>query len=176
MVLAAILMVLLLAFVAFAVDLGYIMLAKTQLQVAADAAALAAASSMGDRDELIDNAQEIGELNYVGGTAVKIQSADVVIGTWDPNQSNPSDRFTPLADQSQPGNRRIAGMHTNCDSRTILADCPMRLGSIREHRRPLAVALNRQRDRSIKQIHRRAIAPLGVPAQKRDGLCITIAP
>jgi Flp pilus assembly protein TadG len=104
LVLAAILMVVVLGIVAFAVDLGYILLAKTQLQVAADAAALAAASSIGDRDKLIENAQEIGELNHVGGSAVKIQSADVVVGTWDSNQANPSNRFAPLADQSQPSN------------------------------------------------------------------------
>jgi Flp pilus assembly protein TadG len=104
LVLSAILMVVVLGIVAFAVDLGYIMLAKTQLQAAADAAALAAASSIGDRDKLIENAQEIGELNHVGGSAVKIQSADVVVGTWDPYQANPSDRFVPMSDQSQPSN------------------------------------------------------------------------
>ena len=46
-VLAALLMVVLFAMVAFAVDLGYITLVRTQLQAAADSAALAAAGASG---------------------------------------------------------------------------------------------------------------------------------
>ena len=45
-VLAAILMVVMLGFVAFGVDVGYMLLVKTQLQVAADSAAMAAAANM----------------------------------------------------------------------------------------------------------------------------------
>jgi Flp pilus assembly protein TadG len=104
LVLAAVFMIVMFALLAFSIDLGYIVLAKTQLQAAADAAALAAASSMGDREALVTNAQDIGKKNHVGGSEVKIQSADVVVGTWDPSQVNPSNRFAPLADQSQPSN------------------------------------------------------------------------
>jgi Flp pilus assembly protein TadG len=104
LVFAAILMIVLLGIIAFSVDLGYIMLAKTQLQTVADAAALAAAGSLGNGNEFIENAQAIGELNHIGKNTVKIQSADVVVGTWDPSQANPSNRFIPLGDQSQPSN------------------------------------------------------------------------
>jgi Flp pilus assembly protein TadG len=46
-VLSAILMVAMLAMVAFGVDVGYMMVVRTQLQTAADSAALASASIMG---------------------------------------------------------------------------------------------------------------------------------
>jgi uncharacterized membrane protein len=39
-------MVVMLGFVAFGVDVGYMLLVKTQLQVAADSAAMAAAANM----------------------------------------------------------------------------------------------------------------------------------
>jgi hypothetical protein len=84
LLLAALLMVLLLAVVAFAVDIGRIVLVRTQLQVAADSAALAAASEV--TDSLADRvaiAQRYADAHRAGGTAVKLNAADVVFGVWD---------------------------------------------------------------------------------------------
>ena len=50
LVLAAFLMVLMLGMVAFAVDCGYMVLVRSQLQGAADAAAMAAAEVMGSTE------------------------------------------------------------------------------------------------------------------------------
>ena len=47
LILAALMMVFMLAMIAFALDIGYIVLVRTQLQVSADSAAMAAAASMG---------------------------------------------------------------------------------------------------------------------------------
>lgn len=50
LVLTAILMILMFAFLAFAVDLGYLAMARTQLQRTADSAAIAAAGSLLDAE------------------------------------------------------------------------------------------------------------------------------
>ncbi|MBN2578257.1 MAG: VWA domain-containing protein [Pirellulales bacterium] len=98
MLLTVFLIVVMLGIIAFAVDFGYIVMARTQLQVAADAAVLAAASSI--QDDPIAKAQDIGARNKVGSQPVQILAADVVKGTWDKDTRT----FSPFADQSQLGN------------------------------------------------------------------------
>ena len=86
-VLAAILMVVLLAMVAFAIDLGYLAVVRTQAQNCADAAALAAAWEMADErrlecdmDEILaaarDTAIEYADLEYVNGTSAVLDRND----------------------------------------------------------------------------------------------------
>ncbi|MBN2578258.1 MAG: hypothetical protein JXB10_04635, partial [Pirellulales bacterium] len=70
------LIVVMLGIIAFAVDIGYVLMAKTQLQTAADAAALAAADSI--QDDPAGEAQDIGGRNKVGSQPVQILAADVV--------------------------------------------------------------------------------------------------
>ena len=83
-VLSAFLMILMLGMVAFSVDLGYILLVKTELQVAADSAALAAGSQMSSpRAELEASAKNYASLNKAGGHAVELSSADIEYGIWD---------------------------------------------------------------------------------------------
>jgi Flp pilus assembly protein TadG len=84
--LTAFLIIVFLGMIAFAVDLGYILTAKTQLQSAADSAALAAAATMGNiEDESVRKAKEFGGLNKVGTENVIINDSDVVYGLWDTN-------------------------------------------------------------------------------------------
>jgi len=74
LLLACFLMVAALGMVAFALDIGYIVLVRTQLQAAADAAAMAAAQSMGaSRQELVAIAQQYAGYHSVGGPDRRVQ-------------------------------------------------------------------------------------------------------
>lgn len=93
-VLAAVLMVVMLGFIAFAVDVGYMMTVKTQLQVAADSAAMAAAGNLsGTSDNVLQAAQDFGSgkdssgklWHKAGGAQVSIATGDIVEGMWDSN-------------------------------------------------------------------------------------------
>ena len=85
LVLAAIIMVLMLGMVGFAVDMGYVMLVRTQLQVAADSAAIAAAAAnMNDlQNEVVATASQYAEYHASGGKNVQLSPADVEPGVWD---------------------------------------------------------------------------------------------
>ncbi|HEX7447200.1 MAG TPA: pilus assembly protein TadG-related protein [Pirellulales bacterium] len=99
-VLTAFLMVALLGLVALVVDLGYLMLAQTQLQEAADSAALAGSAVLAQGPAAARaEAQRFASLNMVGKSPVSIDPIhDVVLGHWD----NVSHTFVPLsgADES----------------------------------------------------------------------------
>jgi Flp pilus assembly protein TadG len=91
MVLATILVVVMLAFLAFAVDLGYIALTRTQMQNAADAAALAGVAyapryvttpdKYGNTVETI--VKKFANLQTVAGKMISDQSISLEYGTWD---------------------------------------------------------------------------------------------
>lgn len=84
LVLAALLMTLLVGMIAFAMDIGYIVLVRSQLQSAADSAAMAAASVMaGDSKEVVSTARQFAALNMAGGRQVKLDSTDIEFGVWD---------------------------------------------------------------------------------------------
>ena len=83
-VLAAVLCVIMLGMIVFAVDIGYLSLARTQLQAAADSAALAgAAVSYKDRATVQQVAQTFAGYNYVAGRPVQLNTSDIEFGTWD---------------------------------------------------------------------------------------------
>ena len=84
-VLGALLAILILGVVAFAVDIGQIVLVRTQLQVAADSAALATAALDANTslEEVIGTAEQFAGYHSAGGTELKLNPADVVLGTWD---------------------------------------------------------------------------------------------
>ncbi len=97
-VLAAILMVVMMAMVAFAVDCGYMALVRSQLQVAADSAAMAASGVMGsNQSDPVATAQQFAGYHVAGGRNVSLTSSDVQYGNWDPT----SRAFVP---SSQVGN------------------------------------------------------------------------
>ncbi len=98
LVLAAIFMVVMLGMIAFAVDIGQIVLARTQLQAAADSAAMAAAASMGlPRNEMEAVANQFAGYHSAVGTPVELNSDNIEYGTWDVSTRV----FTPSAN---PGN------------------------------------------------------------------------
>jgi Flp pilus assembly protein TadG len=97
-VLMAIMMVVLFAMLAFAMDIGYLGVSKTQLQAAADSAALAAAATTNQsRSEMEAVAQQFAAANIVAGRPVQLNANDIVYGLWDTDTRV----FTP---SSTPGN------------------------------------------------------------------------
>lgn len=101
-VLSAILLTVMLAFVAFTTDVGLVFLTRTQLQATADASALAGTMELLERSQLtgvydsgsIINAvqtsvQSVGALNPTGRTSMQIATADIVCGYLaDPKDPN----------------------------------------------------------------------------------------
>ncbi len=92
-VLTAVMLVILLAMCAFAIDVGYLLLAKSELQRSADAAALAAAWELVDQNELTNaspistlvanarsTASQFGALNPVLKHSPEIPDANIVVG------------------------------------------------------------------------------------------------
>lgn len=84
LVIAALALVAIVAFAAFVVDIGYICTARSQLQNAADSAALAAAQAVSDGPTTARNAGiSVAKSNSAAGVPVEVLAADVVLGTWD---------------------------------------------------------------------------------------------
>jgi Flp pilus assembly protein TadG len=82
--LVAISLVMLLSFVALAIDAGYIYVSRAQMQRAADAAALAGASALMEGEDLaMERAFEAAGRNLVGGAPVSEQEATVILGRWE---------------------------------------------------------------------------------------------
>ena len=89
----ALLLVAICGFVAFAVDLGLIALARTQCQNAADAAALAGARSINGTSTAnltaaTSNAQAAAEANSVISQAVQVSQVTILNGTYHYDQSS----------------------------------------------------------------------------------------
>lgn len=77
-------MVFVVALVAFAVDVGYMMLTRTQLQGAADAAAMASAAEMNAPfSQVVAKAQEYAAYHGAAGQNIAVAPADVQLGVWD---------------------------------------------------------------------------------------------
>ncbi len=90
-----------LAFAALAIDIGYVLVTRAELQNVADASALAAARNLGsiyenmslsdqdgydssnDAASLLQTAQSTSESNSAAGTSIELLSTDVVFGQWD---------------------------------------------------------------------------------------------
>ena len=94
----AVAMVLLLGFAALAVDIGYMLVAKNELQNIADAAALAATRQLGvfyedmtyeeqqgytcDPEDIVPIPVNLAQQNRAAGMGITILYSDVVIGRW----------------------------------------------------------------------------------------------
>jgi len=102
----AVCLTMLIGFAAMAVDVGYVMLTKNELQNIADATALGGARWLGDLyskmtyaqqqayvcnpGEIISIVQEVALDSYAGGMdGITINAEDVRIGTWDSNGTPP---------------------------------------------------------------------------------------
>ncbi len=91
LVLSALLMVLMLAMIAFAVDVGFLQVARTQLQQSADAAALAATLELVDSEGLGGSPNLTDETASARAIAVEYAAANRVVTsppTVDPNDGN----------------------------------------------------------------------------------------
>jgi Flp pilus assembly protein TadG len=81
----ALILIILIAFASFAVDLGRVRVGKAQLQTAADAAARAGVSALpnGPSSEAEDRAVEVANANECMGTSVElVVEEDIVLGLW----------------------------------------------------------------------------------------------
>lgn len=86
----ALLMVAFCAFLGLAVDIGYMYVAKGQLQNAADSAALAGASGLPDQAGARAKATAFAQMNpVVPNATVAVASGDITLGNWD-RRNNPS--------------------------------------------------------------------------------------
>lgn len=84
LVLIAILIVVLLGVVAFSVDVGYMVMVRTQLQAAADSAALAAARDFDKtRAEIVATAKTYAGYHSAAAQAIALADSDVELGIWD---------------------------------------------------------------------------------------------
>ena len=112
-ILVALLLFILVGFAAMAVDVGYYMVTRNDLQNIADATALYGARILGhnyqgmtpaeqqayvcDPSEIVPGVQEVGLANYAGDLdGITINAGDVLIGQWD---SSATPRFTQTLNQ-----------------------------------------------------------------------------
>ena len=140
-VLAGVAIVAVLGIVALAVDFGHVMLARSQLQVAADSSAIAAASSTWlPRDEMETVARRFARSHTVAGRSVSLHSGDVEYGIWDVQTRS----FTPSA---TPGNAVRVTPRTGVPGSGRASPRPAGvLGSFSFARRASAVATANPRD------------------------------
>jgi Flp pilus assembly protein TadG len=93
-------LIVLMGLLAFSVDLGYIQIARAELQTAADAGALAGARGLTNccPSTALSEAQRVAQLNSVFQDAVSVTSSeDIALGTWDDQTST----FTALSAAQQ---------------------------------------------------------------------------
>jgi len=97
--LSAVLLTVLIGMVAFSIDCGMIVAARTQLQAAADAGARAGASSLrSGPSSAIASAKQFAESNNViGGKVSIVTSEDIELGRWNKTTKT----FTPLTGSGQ---------------------------------------------------------------------------
>jgi Flp pilus assembly protein TadG len=78
-----------LAFCSFAVDLGRVQTAKTELRRAADAAARAGVANLAQGTSAVDNAAiDMAAKNRCDGSYVALTAANVAIGVWDSTKAS----------------------------------------------------------------------------------------
>ncbi len=79
----------------FGIDMGRVVMAKTQLQNAADAAALAGASALPNRSTALNLATGICAQHTVSGKAVNLAPENTIFGKWDDSTNTFFPRVTP---------------------------------------------------------------------------------
>ena len=142
-VLTAILMVFLLAMIAFAVDIGYIANARTEIQRATDAAAYAGAGALvSGTAAATAEAQYYLVANKVAGQALKVSGATIEFGNWNitsrvftPSNSTPNAiRVTAVANQQPLFFGNAIGTSTfNIQSRSVATYQPRDIGLVLDY-------------------------------------------
>lgn len=100
-VLAALMMIVFLASVAFSVDVAYMQLTKMKLRTATDAAARAAGEGLSRAQDIgyaRQAAKDIAAANFVAGQPLLLDDSDIVFGNSAQNQQSGAWAFTPNAD------------------------------------------------------------------------------
>jgi hypothetical protein len=93
----AVMLLVIVGMVAFALDVGRMVLVRTQLQAAADSAAIAAASQLGGSyDDVYQLAHDIAKEHHTANVPVEVPKKDVEIGVWDARTRT----FTPSDEQT----------------------------------------------------------------------------
>jgi hypothetical protein len=117
-ILVAIVLALLISIAALAVDIGYVLTTRNELQNVADATALAATRQLGviyegmpfeqhqtyvcgseDSATIKGAAIDVALANKAGGENINLSDGDIEIGTWKPSATTPSERFTATLNQ-----------------------------------------------------------------------------
>ncbi len=81
---AALLLVVVLGIVAFAIDVGYMLLTRGQLQAAVDSSAMAAAATMSrPKEEFMAEAREFAGYHKAAGADVTLEDDQIEYGVWD---------------------------------------------------------------------------------------------
>lgn len=84
LVLAAVLMITVMGFAAFAIDVGFMVLTVDEMQNAADAAALAGAMRMNEGAATVRSAaKDIALRNYTGKNTIVLTNSDIELGQYD---------------------------------------------------------------------------------------------
>ena len=103
-VLAAICLVMVIGFLAFSIDVGYVTVTQSELQNAADSGALSGARALEEgREAGISAAKEWANKNVAAGGSVEVvTSEDVEVGFWDADNASftalePTDKTSPNA-------------------------------------------------------------------------------
>ncbi len=111
LVLAAMLMVVLFAFAAFSIDFGYIVVGNTELQNAADAAALSGAAHLHEGPNLARTAAiDLAANNTTGNIAVSVSATDIELGRW--NENTATFNVLPAAQESLADSVRVTCRRT----------------------------------------------------------------
>src|SRR5262245_34582616 len=99
---------------AFAVDVAWMQLVRTELRTATDAAARAGAKELSlaqDQTAAKNRAKQVAARNQVAGAPLQLADADIVIGAS--NQPNTTSRFNFAASSTKPNAVRVFGRRTN---------------------------------------------------------------
>jgi Flp pilus assembly protein TadG len=84
---AAIVLVVMIAMIAFGVDVGYMALSRTQVAAAVDSATMAAAATMAEEDNVVfAEAAKFAKQHTIGNTPIEVKPGDVQFGNWDTTQ------------------------------------------------------------------------------------------
>jgi Flp pilus assembly protein TadG len=131
LVMTALLMTVLIAFLAFAIDVGYVYAVRAELQRSADAAAIAAAWELIDKDgkagtqtttglttTATGKASQFAALNKVGNDAPALAGDDVLVG-YMANPSNPSSALASTPNGLLPNAVRVKVQRTSAQNGSV---------------------------------------------------------
>lgn len=143
LIFVAIALLMLVGFMALAIDVGFVFTAKADLQAAVDAAALAGASGlMLGPDEARARAIEYATKNPVYHNNVQLDLADIELGTW--NSSSRSFSDLPEDDENSANSIRVTGNLTEARGNPLTLFFARALGAETADVRAQSVAVTGQ--------------------------------